>query len=39
MIWNDGEQQQLRGFLEALTNYQPTTQFTHTMDKNEIAFL
>ena len=38
MIWKDGEQQ-LRWFLEALNNYHPTRKFTHTMDKNEIAFL
>ena len=33
------KEQQLRMFLEALNNYQPTIKFTHTMDKNEIAFL
>ena len=38
MILKDGEQQ-LRRFLEALNNYHPTVKFTHTMDKNEIAFL
>ena len=38
MIWKGGEQQ-LSMFLEALNNYHPTINFTHTMDKNEIAFL
>ena len=38
MIRKDGKQQ-IRMFLEALNNYHPTTKFTHTMDKNEIAFL
>ena len=38
MIGKTG-QQQLRMFLEALNNYYHTIKFTHTMDKNEIAFL
>ena len=37
-MWTDGEQQ-LRMFLEALNNYNPTIKFTYTMDKNEVAFL
>ena len=38
MIWNYGEQQ-LKRFLESLNHHHPSIKFTHTMSKNEIAFL